>query len=26
SIFHFRQHSIREAKEFLHSKGITMRL
>ncbi|WP_420264356.1 imidazole glycerol phosphate synthase subunit HisF [Candidatus Magnetominusculus dajiuhuensis] len=26
SIFHFRQHSIREAKEFLSSKGITMRL
>lgn len=26
SIFHFREHSIAEAKEFLHSKGVTMRL
>ncbi|MEO5361802.1 MAG: imidazole glycerol phosphate synthase subunit HisF [Nitrospirota bacterium] len=26
SIFHFRQHTIREAKEFLHAKGVTMRL
>ncbi|MEO5357870.1 MAG: imidazole glycerol phosphate synthase subunit HisF [Nitrospirae bacterium YQR-1] len=26
SIFHYREYSIREAKEFLNSKGITMRL
>ena len=26
SIFHFRQHSIREAKEFLRNKGIPVRL
>ncbi|MBF0556975.1 MAG: imidazole glycerol phosphate synthase subunit HisF [Nitrospirae bacterium] len=26
SIFHFREHTIREAKDFLRSKGITMRL
>jgi cyclase len=26
SIFHFRQHSIREAKEYLHERGIPVRL
>ncbi|MBF0458048.1 MAG: imidazole glycerol phosphate synthase subunit HisF [Nitrospirae bacterium] len=26
SIFHFREHTIREAKEYLHSRGVTMRL
>lgn len=26
SIFHFREHSIREAKEYLASRGVTMRL
>jgi len=26
SIFHYGEHSIREAKEFMSSKGITMRL
>ncbi|HCD36154.1 imidazole glycerol phosphate synthase subunit HisF [Chlorobium phaeovibrioides] len=26
SIFHFRQHSIREAKQYLHDRGITVRL
>ena len=26
SIFHYREHSIREAKEFLSSKGISVRL
>jgi cyclase len=26
SIFHFRQHSIREAKEYLRERGIAVRL
>jgi cyclase len=26
SIFHFRQHSIREAKQYLRDRGITVRL
>jgi cyclase len=26
SIFHFREYTIREAKEYLHSKGVSVRL
>ena len=26
SIFHFRQHTVREAKEYLRAKGVTVRL
>jgi cyclase len=26
SIFHFRQHTVREAKEYLREKGVTVRL